>query len=51
MGHADYAVLHRYVRLSSERDLGPLSDWAAFIVIDRGYALTLLQAGEAWLRS
>ena len=36
MGHADYAVLHRYVRLSSERDLGPLSDWANFIVIDGG---------------
>jgi integrase/recombinase XerD len=35
MGHADYAVLHRYVRLSSERDLGLLSEWALFIALDR----------------
>jgi integrase len=34
MGHADYAVLHRYVRLSTERDLGQLSEWATFIVLD-----------------
>ena len=27
MGHADHAVLHRNVRLTSERDLGPLSEW------------------------
>ncbi len=32
MGHADYAMLQRYVRLASERDLGPLKDWAEFIV-------------------
>lgn len=31
--HADYAVLHRYVRLSSDRDLGSLADWASFIVV------------------
>jgi integrase len=34
MGHADYTVLHRYVRLSSERDLGPVAEWANHIVID-----------------
>jgi integrase/recombinase XerD len=34
MGHADYAVLHRYVRLSSERDLGPLSEWANYLVTE-----------------
>jgi hypothetical protein len=39
MGHADYAVLHRYVRLSSERDLGSLSDWSSFIVIDAAHDL------------
>ena len=32
MGHADYAVLHRYVRLATERDLGPRKDWEEFIV-------------------
>ncbi len=32
MGHADYAVLQRYVRLSTERDLGPRKDWLEFIV-------------------
>jgi integrase/recombinase XerD len=32
MGHADYAMLQRYVRLASERDLGPLKEWAEFIV-------------------
>ena len=36
MGHADYAVLHRYVRLSSERDLGQLPEWSNYIVIDGG---------------
>ena len=34
MGHAGYAVLHRYVRLSSERDLGSLSDWSNLIPVD-----------------
>jgi integrase len=32
MGHADYAMLQRYGRLASERDLGPLKEWADFIV-------------------
>jgi integrase len=32
MGHANYAMLQRYVRLASERDLGPLKDWSEFIV-------------------
>jgi site-specific recombinase XerD len=36
MGHADYAVLHLYVRLSSERDLGPMSEWGNHIVIEGG---------------
>ena len=32
MGHADYTVLQRYVRLATERDLGPLREWADLIV-------------------
>jgi integrase/recombinase XerD len=32
MGHADYTVLQRYVRLATERDLGPLREWAELIV-------------------
>ena len=32
MGHADYTVLHRYVRLATERDLGRERDWEDFIV-------------------
>ncbi|MBJ7601988.1 MAG: site-specific integrase [Candidatus Dormibacteraeota bacterium] len=32
MGHGDYGTLQRYVRLSTDRDLGPLRDWAKFIV-------------------
>jgi integrase len=32
MGHADYAVLQRYVKLAAERDLGPRKEWLEFIV-------------------
>jgi integrase/recombinase XerD len=32
MGHADYTVLQRYVRLATERDLGPRQEWLDFIV-------------------
>src|SRR5207302_5972627 len=31
MGHEDYAILQRYVRLAPERDLGPRKDWLDFI--------------------
>lgn len=31
MGHSDYAVLQRYVRLSTERDLGRRADWEDLI--------------------
>jgi site-specific recombinase XerD len=31
MGHADYKVLQRYVRLATERDLGPRKDWLELI--------------------
>ena len=31
MGHTDYGVLQRYVRLATERDLGPRNDWLEFI--------------------
>jgi integrase len=31
MGHADYVILQRYVRLATERDLGPRKDWLEFI--------------------
>jgi integrase len=32
MGHADYKVLQRYVRLATERDLGPRAGWLEFIL-------------------
>jgi integrase len=32
MGHADYKVLQRYVRLATERDLGPRRQWTDLIV-------------------
>ncbi len=32
MGHADYAVLHRYIRLSTERGLGQEREWEDFIL-------------------
>jgi len=32
MGHADYKVLQRYVRLATERDLGPRREWTDLIV-------------------
>jgi integrase len=31
MGHADYAILQRYVRLATERDLGARKDWLELI--------------------
>jgi integrase len=31
MGHSDYGMLQRYVRLATERDLGPRSDWLDLI--------------------
>ena len=31
IGHADYMTLHRYVRLATERDLGPLTQWEEFV--------------------
>jgi site-specific recombinase XerD len=34
MGHGDYTVLQRYVRQASERDLGPLREWADLVVAD-----------------
>ncbi|HEX6348403.1 MAG TPA: tyrosine-type recombinase/integrase [Candidatus Dormibacteraeota bacterium] len=34
MGHSDYGILQRYVRLSAERDLGSRKDWEEFIVGD-----------------
>jgi len=46
MGHADYTVLHRYVRLSSERDLGLLSEWANHVVIDGGSGAAGFQARQ-----
>ena len=48
MGHADYAVLHRYVRLSSERDLGQLSEWATFIVLDGASSPAPGPSGGRW---
>jgi integrase len=33
MGHADYDTLLRYVKLASERPLGPAKDWAEFIYV------------------
>jgi len=32
MGHADYGVLHRYIRLSTERGLGQEREWEDFIL-------------------
>jgi integrase len=32
MGHADSAMFQRYLRLASERDLGPLREWSEFVV-------------------
>ena len=32
MGHADYTVLQRYVKLATERDLGSLREWSELIV-------------------
>ena len=32
MSHANYAMLQRYVRLATERDLGSLKDWSELIV-------------------
>ena len=34
MGHADYSVLQRYVRLAAERDLGSAKQWQDLVVID-----------------
>jgi integrase len=31
MGHSDYGMLQRYVRLATERDLGPRADWVELI--------------------
>ena len=31
MGHSDYGMLQRYVRLATERDLGPRADWLGLI--------------------
>jgi integrase len=31
MGHSDYGMLQRYVRLATERDLGPRADWLDLI--------------------
>ena len=31
MGHSDYGMLQRYVRLATERDLGPRADWLELI--------------------
>ena len=38
MGHADYSMLQRYIRLASERDLGSLKDWSEFVVADPALA-------------
>ncbi len=32
MGHADYNMLQKYVRLATERDLGRKSEWSDFIL-------------------
>jgi integrase len=50
MGHADYAVLHRYVRLSSERDLGPLSEWTNLIAFEGAVWSEVRERGNAWRR-
>jgi integrase len=39
MGHANYVMLQRYVRLASERDLGPLREWSEFIVANPALGL------------
>jgi integrase len=31
MGHSDYGMLQRYVRLATERDLGPRAEWVELI--------------------
>ena len=31
MGHSDYGMLQRYVRMATERDLGPRCDWLELI--------------------
>jgi integrase len=31
MGHSYYGMLQRYVRLATERDLGPRADWLELI--------------------
>jgi hypothetical protein len=31
MGHSDYEMLQRYVRMAMERDLGPRGDWLELI--------------------
>lgn len=38
MGHADYTVLQRYVRLATERDLGSRKDWVEFVVANPALA-------------
>ncbi len=38
MGHADYNMLQKYVKLATERDLGKLTDWAEFILAPPGLA-------------
>jgi site-specific recombinase XerD len=42
MGHADYKVLQRYVKLATERDLGTRKDWIEFVLEN--------PALEAWAR-
>ena len=32
MGHSDYQVLQRYVRLATDRNLGPRKEWADFVL-------------------
>jgi len=32
MGHSVYGMLQRYVRLATERVLGPREDWLEFVV-------------------
>lgn len=32
MGHSEYGMLQRYVRLATERELGPREDWLEFVV-------------------
>ncbi|HSS93809.1 MAG TPA: tyrosine-type recombinase/integrase [Candidatus Dormibacteraeota bacterium] len=51
MGHADYAVLLRYVRLSSELDLGSLAEWPSFIEAAGGHSSESAATGRPWTRS